>query len=86
MWSGLLRERLRHDRLLAIFDVRPRLLQRPLPLRGNYIISRRDIQANRGVPNRGVTAHRLPAVGIDLHGAAPGNISTPSSSMAYRSL
>ena len=67
----LLRERLRNDRLLAILDVRPYLLYRSLPLGGNYIISRRDIQAKRGVPNRGVTAHQLPGVGIDLHGAAP---------------
>src|SRR6266568_3854213 len=66
-----LRERLRNDRLLAIFDVCPYLLHRSLPLGGNYIISRRDIQANRGVSNRGVTAHQLPGVGIDLHRATP---------------
>src|SRR5215510_14490423 len=65
----LLRERLRHDRLLAILDGRPYLLQRHLHLGGNYIVSRRDIKADRGVPNRGVTAYQLSGVGIDLHGA-----------------
>src|SRR5918996_1500991 len=76
LWGGgrtrprRLRERLRHDRLLVLLDGRPYLLQYPLPLGGNYIVARRDIKADRGVPNRGVTAHQLPGVGIDLHRAA----------------
>src|SRR5262245_20317764 len=63
-------ERRRHDRLFSVLDGRPYLLQYPLPLGGNYIIARRDIKADRGIPNRGVTAHQLPGVGIDLHRAA----------------
>src|SRR5262245_6900883 len=70
MRSGLLRERRRHDRLFSVLDGRPYLRQYPLPLGGNYIVARWDIQADRCIPNRGVTAHQLPGVGIDLHRAA----------------
>src|SRR5207249_10746925 len=58
------------DRLFALLDGRPDLLQRPLPLRGHDVSARRDIEAKRGVPRRGVTTHQLPGVGIDLHRAA----------------
>ena len=76
LWGGgrtrprRLKERLRHDRLLALLDVRPYFLQCPLPLGGNYIVARRAIKADRCVPNRGVTTYQLSGVGINLHGAA----------------
>ena len=41
-----------------------------MTLESHDIVSRRDIQANRGVTKPSVGAHQLPAVGIDLHRAA----------------
>src|SRR5712692_9823020 len=65
--SGLLRDRLRNDRLFSLLDVRPYLLQNCLCRASNYITPRRDIKANRGVTNRGVAAHQLTVFGIDLN-------------------
>jgi len=68
--SARLRERLRDDRLFSLLDGRPYLLHRPVTLESHDGVSRRDSTAKRDITNRGVTAHELPGVGIDLRRAA----------------